>query len=241
MTSRPGRVVAWIAVLGAIIAALRFAATGEAATPPLTSLDDLETWIDVRGPVPTAIGFVRLAAELAGWYLLALSTLHALARALRFRAGRALADALTVPGARRLLQAALGMTLVATAPASDHGAPDTGIVVAAGHDTATRAPEQVSVGTAVMRPMEAAEPAGTATMTPLTPPASWPVQPGESMWTIASEVLSDAWGRPVTDGEIDPFWRTLVDANRDRLLDRDDPDLIVPGQVFEIPPVPPAP
>lgn len=243
MTRRPARALAWIALLGATIASLRLAATGDLATPPLTSLDDLEAWVDVRGPVPTAIGLVRLLAEVAAWYLLAVSILHVLAGALRFRGGHALADALALPGARHLLHAALGMTLVAAGPAPERDAPGTAMGTAAGHDvdTTPRVQERGSVGTAVMRPLEAADPAGTATMTPLAPPRTWPVQPDESFWTIAADVLTDAWGRPATDREIDPFWRALVDANRERLVDRDDPDLIVPGQVFEIPPVPPAP
>jgi hypothetical protein len=243
MNRRPGRSLAWIALLGAALAGLRLAATGDLATPPLTSLDDLQTWVDVRGPVPTAIGLVRLLAEAAAWYLLALSTLHVLAGALRFGTGHAVADALALPGARRLVHAALGLSLVAAGPAPEHDDPDPAIVTAAGHDVGTtaRIEDQGSAGTAAMRPFEAAESTGTATMTPLAPPRAWPVQPGESFWTIAADILTHAWGRPVSDHEIDPFWRSLVAANRDRLLDPADPDLIVPGQVFDIPPVPPAP
>lgn len=242
MTRRPVRALVWIALLGATIAGLRLAATGDLVTPPLTALDDLEAWVDVRGPVPTAIGLVRLLAEAAAWYLLALSILHVLAGALRFRTGQALADALVLPGARHLLHAALGMTLFAAGPAPERDEAGTA-VVAAGHDvgSGSRAEERGSVGTAVMRPLETADRGSTATMTPLAPPRTWPVQPDESFWTIAADVLADAWGRPATDREIDPFWRALVATNHDRLVDRDDPDLILPGQVFEVPPVPPAP
>jgi nucleoid-associated protein YgaU len=33
------------------------------------------------------------------------------------------------------------------------------------------------------------------------------------------------------------YWAQLVDANRDRLVDPDDPDLLLPGQVLVLPPV----
>lgn len=65
--------------------------------------------------------------------------------------------------------------------------------------------------------------------------STWRVERGESFWSIAADVLEDTWGRPVTDAEIDPFWRALVAHNRARLLDPADPDLIVAGQVFEVP------
>jgi nucleoid-associated protein YgaU len=34
------------------------------------------------------------------------------------------------------------------------------------------------------------------------------------------------------------YWRSLVDANRDRLVVAGDPDLIFPGQQLVLPPVP---
>jgi len=67
------------------------------------------------------------------------------------------------------------------------------------------------------------------------------VEAGDSFWTIAKDALADAWGRPPSDREITPYWRQVVDANRDRLAPPHDPNLIYPGQVFELPPTPPDP
>lgn len=54
---------------------------------------------------------------------------------------------------------------------------------------------------------------------------------GESFWTIAEQVVRDqALPVPVAS-----YWRLLVEANRDRLVDRADPDLIHPGQELVIP------
>jgi nucleoid-associated protein YgaU len=48
-------------------------------------------------------------------------------------------------------------------------------------------------------------------------------------------VLASAWGRPPSDAEIVPYWRQLIEVNRAVLADRDNPDLIFPGQLFTVP------
>jgi len=64
------------------------------------------------------------------------------------------------------------------------------------------------------------------------------VQEEESFWTIAERSLVDALGRQPSDAETTSYWKSLVDANRDRLQPPYDPDLIFPGQVFHLPPIP---
>ena len=63
----------------------------------------------------------------------------------------------------------------------------------------------------------------------------WEVVDGDHFWSIAETVLTTTWERPPTDAEVTPYWRQLVDANRDALLPPHDPDLIHPGQQFTIP------
>jgi nucleoid-associated protein YgaU len=108
--------------------------------------------------------------------------------------------------------------------------------------------EAVPVGEQLVLLPEAGE--GTATMSVLPEPAAaapvpspapaapttWTVEPGDSFWSIAEEVLADAWGRPPSDAEVDPYWRALIAANRDRITSGN-PDLIFPGQTFLLPPV----
>lgn len=65
----------------------------------------------------------------------------------------------------------------------------------------------------------------------------WTVESGDSFWTIAEETLSDVWGRSdLTEEEIADYWRVLIDANEDRLIDAGNPDLILPGQELVLPP-----
>jgi hypothetical protein len=65
--------------------------------------------------------------------------------------------------------------------------------------------------------------------------STWVVEPADSFWSIAADTLSGASGRQPTDREVDGYWRHLVRANRDRLLDEDNPDLLVPGQELVLP------
>lgn len=68
----------------------------------------------------------------------------------------------------------------------------------------------------------------------------WTVRPGDHLWAVAEQVLAEAWARPPSDAEVDGYWRALVDANRPRLRDPANPDLVFPGQLLVVPP-PPAP
>lgn len=57
------------------------------------------------------------------------------------------------------------------------------------------------------------------------------VRVGESFWTIAEQVVRER-SLPVP---VASYWRLLVEANRDRLVDSTDPDLIHPGQELVLP------
>ncbi len=88
-------------------------------------------------------------------------------------------------------------------------------------------------------------PAATAAETPARRDApaaahadtSHTVRPGESLWRIAEAHLAAAWGRDPGDAEVVPYWREVIERNRDRLVVADDPDLILPGQVLVLPTV----
>jgi DNA-binding SARP family transcriptional activator len=68
----------------------------------------------------------------------------------------------------------------------------------------------------------------------------WEVERGDDFWRIAEATLTESWGRTPTDAEIVPYWRQLIEANRDGLLPPGDPNLIYPGQEFVLPSPPPA-
>jgi nucleoid-associated protein YgaU len=59
---------------------------------------------------------------------------------------------------------------------------------------------------------------------------------GDSLWSIAVDVLAEHMGAPPSDRQVTPYWRSLIDANLAKLVDPTNPDLIFPGQVFTLPP-----
>ena len=87
-----------------------------------------------------------------------------------------------------------------------------------------------------------AEPAGTPTFVPVSlgeGPArigSVVVQPGDHLWKISATHLEGVLDRPAEPEEIDPYWRVVIETNRASLIS-DDPDLIFPGEVIELPEV----
>ncbi|MHB1139391.1 MAG: LysM peptidoglycan-binding domain-containing protein [Microthrixaceae bacterium] len=60
------------------------------------------------------------------------------------------------------------------------------------------------------------------------------VEPGDHLWSIAEQVLT-AEGSPTDERAVATYWRILVEENRDRLVDPEDPDLIFPGQELVLP------
>jgi nucleoid-associated protein YgaU/DNA-binding SARP family transcriptional activator len=103
-----------------------------------------------------------------------------------------------------------------------------------GHDF-TIETDRLSEGWVILLPNDAA--------TPDTDQASRvgsevTVEPGDNFWTIAETTLETAWGRAPTGSEVSGYWRNLVESNRDRLRPPHDPNLIFPGQRFELPPIP---
>lgn len=71
---------------------------------------------------------------------------------------------------------------------------------------------------------------------PAADPATWRVSIGDSLWSIADEVVHQAHPA-ATEGEVAAYWRVVVAANRPHLVDPDDPDLLLPGQELAVPPL----
>jgi nucleoid-associated protein YgaU len=96
------------------------------------------------------------------------------------------------------------------------------------------------------------EPGETIILPPVAAPAeptqeadrnTHDVAEGDNLWTIARDHLAKApgggSGEP-TNQEVTEYWAKVVEANRDR-LQSGDPDLIEPGEMIILPPVPSAP
>lgn len=64
------------------------------------------------------------------------------------------------------------------------------------------------------------------------------VAPGDHLWKLAADRLEEVLGRSPNAAEIAPYWREVVEANRDRIRSGD-PDLIFPEERLVLPPVSP--
>ncbi len=240
--------MSWAAGLAAAALALHWAGHGPLAAPPLADPARWPAWLDSRGPVEAAFSLVRLAALAGLWYLAAAMLVGALVRLTGAVALVRVTDRLTIGPVRRVLAGGVSLGLAASgvvavaapalrAPAlaqttTTQGAPATLTMHRIGPaDTPGPSPAAPVPSITPAAPAPSAAPA-TATSAAVD---RWTVRPGECFWSIAERVLTDRWGRAPTDGEIVPYWRRLIDANRTELAQRDNPDLIFPGQVFTVP------
>jgi hypothetical protein len=95
--------------------------------------------------------------------------------------------------------------------------------------------------TTTTRPVDPPDPPRRPPAPPPAPEVSEPapdelvVEPGDSFWRIAADVLRDARRREVTDREVHDYWQRLIDANTSRLVDPGNPDLILPSQRLVVP------
>lgn len=63
------------------------------------------------------------------------------------------------------------------------------------------------------------------------------VEPGEYFWSIAEAVFTSSGIDHPDEMELSRYWLSLIDANRARLVDPGNPDLIMPGQNLVLPPL----
>ncbi len=75
---------------------------------------------------------------------------------------------------------------------------------------------------------------------PADPATTWTIRPGDHLWRVARSTLAARSTPSPTDAEVLGYLHDLIDANRSRLVVPTDPDLVFPGQVFVLPPVPAA-
>jgi hypothetical protein len=179
-------------------------------------------------PVPTgpaedpeglALVLLRLLAQVVWWYLVVVTAVTSVAHVVGLVRGRAVRSP-PLPGGAAVLRVltglGLGLSAVATAdPTSAQPAPP----------TLQREPTDVTPP-----PTEPLPPP------PAEHPATHTVLTGESFWSIAEGAVARQLGRPPTDPDVAPYWLRLIEANRDRLVDPADPDLLHPGQTLLLPP-----
>lgn len=180
----------------------------------------------MNDPIALAGAVVGGAALLAVAYLLGVVALAVCAR-LGGADVRRLLVRWTVPCARGLVTAVLsaGLSLPAAAAAQEAAEPPPELVL-----RRLPAPATPAAATAAEPTAPPAQPVAAAEST-------WTVRPGDSFWRITEERLRAHLGREPRDDEVDGPWRALVEANRDRLIDRTNPDLLHPGQTLRLTPM----
>ncbi len=65
-------------------------------------------------------------------------------------------------------------------------------------------------------------------------PATVVVEQGDHLWSISADQLEARLAHPPSAAEITPFWREVIEKNRNQLRSGD-PDLIYPGETVVLP------
>ena len=114
-------------ILGIIGGTALFHALGDGPlAPPSADPSTWAGWLSDRDPLVATFAILRLVALAACWYLVGSTTIGILARLLRAARMIRLADTLTVPVVRRLLQHGLGVTMATAVVAAAMPFPSTG-------------------------------------------------------------------------------------------------------------------
>jgi hypothetical protein len=234
---RAPRLVRGLAALGVLLGIVWALHSCTGLTIPVGSSAELSDWADDTPPPMMAAAVVRLAAMGAAVYSAGMVTLVLVADVARCRALAYTALGATPAILRRALgggaaQVALvAGTVVVTAPVAAAQEP--------AQTTATMArvpPEPAPVATMVwvgqVEPPPQSTPASTVPAAAPSADDAWLVEPGDSFWSIAEEVV-DTHSSSTSD--VTAYWQQLIAANRDRLVSPDCPDLLIPGQTLVLP------
>lgn len=255
---RSGGLAVWV---GALLAAVGGSwRRGVLAGPPLGEPASWPAWAAGRSGLEAAFAVLALVVVILASYLLATTALAVVARLAGSRRMLSLAEVLTLPVVRRSLFAGLGMSLAGVAvvgAGSRPGGPGSralaldapGLVVVTTDPASGQAPTSPSSGeqAPVMQRLPDRQPdwgqpsrstpesPPPESPPPASPPPEWEVRSGDHLWSVAARILEAARKAEVTDAEMAPYWRSVVEANRSLLADPANPDLIFAGQRLVIP------
>jgi nucleoid-associated protein YgaU len=257
--------VCWLIGVTAALCTLVTAGAERPGAPPLTRPGQWGAWATAHDPLDVVAAGARLVAIAALAYLLVVTLVQlALTGGSRALDGRSRPLGRIAPRFIGALTAAVVATATpAMANETATGAAASSAAARPGPDRqAARTPHpQIRAGMgATMQLIELAEetsmpwaedlapstpteePTRDAPAAPPGPAAvagrvggEWVVRPGDHLWGIAEEVLAERAGTDLSDAAVRHLWIRLIDANRDRLVDPEDPDLILPGQRLVLP------
>jgi hypothetical protein len=234
-----------VALVGAIASAGLWVLGGPPQNPlRMTSAVD---------PVAGAAELIRIAASASALYLLCIGLLAMWARAVGSirlaRLSRAAAPnwlrkaAVGLTGAG-VLAAVAPIPVVRSGPDRDNSSPVAEVLAPAGSKiTSSTAPLSSTTATSTTALAETTR----SPLAPDPPTASEPastvrhivVEHGDHLWGMAAAEMQRVRGQRPSESDVADYWRAVVETNRSRLVDPDNPDLIFRGQVIELPPIEP--
>lgn len=165
--------IAWLSLLVIAIAMLVLMGRGGLGTPSVLEPSAWPAWASGRDPLEVAFAVLRLAGLGVAWYLLGATTIGMVARLLRWTRLVDVADVLTVPWVRRLLQGALGLGLATAAMTSA----TMGSMAAPGSAVGGR---QLDVGAVLAATVAFGDPEATTETMPPAPSAA-AIEPARSV------------------------------------------------------------
>ena len=229
--------VAWVAGLGAAAWLLHWAGNGVLATPALTETHRWAEWLEARDPIVAAFSLLRVVALGALWYVAIATVVGAALRIVGAASLVRVTDRVTIGPVRRMLAGTMSLGLAASGVVAV-AAPALRSPVAAATQTSTSStsvPPTTAFPPATVTmhrlgPVAVSQPSAVTPQPDVAKTATgvWSVKPGECFWSIAESVLTERLSRSPNDAEIVPYWQRLIDANRHELVQRDNPDLILP-------------
>lgn len=194
---------AWVAALVGAVVAFTAMGSGPLAAPALTDPGSWSAWAVGKDPVVATAAVLRLVVLLLAWYLLGATTVGAVARLARLTAMVRVADALSLPVVRRVLQASLGVGLATAVAVSSTTVP--GARTGADPVMAAAAPQVEGPAPPRMRPLpprEAPPPAGDATVEDRAPTPAHRDLPAPEAPTPEASTPVDRDAPPPTDREV---------------------------------------
>jgi len=223
MEKRSGLLLGWCAALVVGTALFHSLGSGVLAAPPVSPAGWSE-WAAGREPAVIGISLLRLLTLGLCWYLVGVTTVGLVARLLRRARLIRIADALTVPWVRRLLQQGLGVALATAMVTSAAGAAPAG-----GARLSGESPPSATMTLAAATPDVTPPPRDIATPPPRGAPwygegaVSRPdvlPQPGAGdgeVPTPRADPLSPAGADVATDGmvELQLPWQLFADDDED--------------------------
>lgn len=242
------RVGSLIVLLAAEIGAIAALHQAGSASWLQIAWSDLLGWLNSSSPEDALAAILRLVALVLAYWLLSTTIVYLVARATRIPGAVRAVEWVTLPAVRRVVDRVAALTLAAATVAApvapafasepppvvydvDEGVPLPRLVpIPASTPSATYTPVPAGTGESVQVVSTVA--IVTAAIQPTV--ASYEVEAGDSLWSIASAIVTKSLGGQPDDRTTADYWRRLIAANQGTTRSGD-PDLIFPGESLVIP------